>query len=383
MAKRMRGRVLGATCAVVSGLVSFAVRAEVPATSGAAHTRDISTAVPIAPGVNFVLAVHNSPKQNASNLEGLIQGDYEVVVSLGEVSEQGVTQIAHIDGFDAQGKHQRGSIPRQVTKRDLEGSREQVLGFYSDDPKVIAGTTALGPSLAITRDLRQAGKAEYSFRNFASQGKASGTLTLAKPARVEFPVLINGARTTLEAIHAIGHLEAGGRRRPFETYILDHPRYPITLRVAWGPPDGGFPFEPHFAREVVRIDHGRKISIAEAMEKDCRVEVPGLYFDFNLATLKPQSEGALQEIAKAFAQAPRRALRIEGHTDNIGTDRYNDDLSKRRAATVKQALVDDYDVSASMLTTMGYGESKPIETNETLAGRARNRRVELVCAQGK
>jgi flagellar motor protein MotB len=369
MAKRISGWVVAATCAMVTGETSA--------------TGDVSSTVPITPGVNFVLAVYNSPKQNASNLEGLIQGDYELVVSLGEVSAQGVTQIAHLDGYDAKGKHQRGSIPRQVTKHDLEGSRQQVLGFYSDDPKVIAGTTALGPSLAVTRDLREEGKAKYSFRNFASQGAASGTLTLAKPSRVEFPVLINGARTTLEAIHAIGHLEAGGRRRPFETYVLDHPRYPITLRVAWGPPDGSFPFEPHFAREVVRIDHGEKVSIAEAIEKDCRVEVPGLYFDFNLATLKPQSERALREIANAFAEAPRRALRIEGHTDNIGSDQYNDDLSKRRAAAVKNALVEDYDLSASMLSTAGYGESRPIETNETLAGRARNRRVELVCASAQ
>ena len=77
--------------------------------------------------------------------------------------------------------------------------------------------------------------------------------------------------------------------------------------------------------------------------------------------------------------AAKRRVTVEGHTDNIGSDRYNDDLSARRAATVKTALVRDHGVDEALLSTAGYGERQPIETNETLSGRARNRRVELVC----
>jgi outer membrane protein OmpA-like peptidoglycan-associated protein len=68
---------------------------------------------------------------------------------------------------------------------------------------------------------------------------------------------------------------------------------------------------------------------------------------------------------------------VSGHTDNVGGDPYNLDLSKRRAAAVKQALVTQYHVAPERLLTDGFGASRPVDTNDTLAGRARNRRVEL------
>jgi OOP family OmpA-OmpF porin len=135
------------------------------------------------------------------------------------------------------------------------------------------------------------------------------------------------------------------------------------------------------SRRLVRIDFPEKQSVlAQTLEKECRVEVPGIYFDFNRATIKPESEPALKEMAAALLAQPRRAIRIEGHTDNIGSDSYNDDLSLRRANAVKETLVRDFGVNESMLSTIGYGERRPLESNDTLAGRARNRRVELVCA---
>jgi OOP family OmpA-OmpF porin len=76
-------------------------------------------------------------------------------------------------------------------------------------------------------------------------------------------------------------------------------------------------------------------------------------------------------------QNPSWSLGVEGHTDNIGGDPYNLDLSRRRAAAVKQALVLQYKVDANRLDTSGYGASRPKDTNATLEGRARNRRVEL------
>ena len=75
---------------------------------------------------------------------------------------------------------------------------------------------------------------------------------------------------------------------------------------------------------------------------------------------------------------PSWKLRVEGNTDNIGTDAYNMELSMSRAAAVRQALVAQYRVSAPRLTTAGYGASRPKTTNDTLEGRAFNRRVELV-----
>jgi outer membrane protein OmpA-like peptidoglycan-associated protein len=74
---------------------------------------------------------------------------------------------------------------------------------------------------------------------------------------------------------------------------------------------------------------------------------------------------------------PDWKLTVEGHTDNIGGDPYNLDLSKRRAAAVKEALVTRFHIAPDRLANDGYGASRPVETNDTLEGRARNRRVEL------
>ena len=79
-----------------------------------------------------------------------------------------------------------------------------------------------------------------------------------------------------------------------------------------------------------------------------------------------------------MADHPAWALSVDGHTDNIGGDAYNLDLSKRRAAAVKQALVSRFKIADTRLATSGFGASRPKATNATLEGRAQNRRVELV-----
>ena len=103
----------------------------------------------------------------------------------------------------------------------------------------------------------------------------------------------------------------------------------------------------------------------------------GIYFDFNKDTIKPESEPVLKEIVQAMTDNPDWKLTVEGHTDNIGGDTYNLDLSKRRAAAVKEALVTRFHIAPDRLANDGYGASRPVETNDTLEGRARNRRVEL------
>lgn len=347
-------------------------------TSGTASGAAIET-LPIRAGVTLVLAVSNAPGQGPSEVPNMLQGDYEVVVELGPVDREGVTLTAYMEGVDASGIHHRGSIPRFVPRGDLAAAREQVIGFFTGDPRRLDGTTTLGPSLAMLQELRVQGRTEYVFRNSTQQPRVSGTLAVTSPSRVRFPVLINGRRTEVDALRARGQLTSNGATRPFETWLLDHPEQPVSLRIAWGKRGATHPFEPEFQREVVRIDWAEP-SIAESLQRQCRVELDGLYFDFNRATLKPESDPALRRIAQAIARSPQRALRLEGHTDSIGDEQYNDQLSRRRAGAVEAALVRDYQVPADVLSTTGYGERKPVEPNDTLAGRARNRRVELVCA---
>ena len=107
------------------------------------------------------------------------------------------------------------------------------------------------------------------------------------------------------------------------------------------------------------------------------MEIYGIYFDFNSATIKPDSEAVLRQISDILHKNPDWKLSVAGHTDNIGDASTNQGLSERRAAAVKNALVNEYKIAADRLTTRGYGASRPIESNSTVEGRARNRRVEL------
>jgi outer membrane protein OmpA-like peptidoglycan-associated protein len=115
-----------------------------------------------------------------------------------------------------------------------------------------------------------------------------------------------------------------------------------------------------------------------ALAKENRVEIFDIFFAFNSDEIRKESEPRLADIAQVLKQHPDWKLRVEGHTDSIAQDDYNLKLSQRRAAAVKAALVSRYGIEAARLTPEGLGETRPRAQNDTLAGRARNRRVELV-----
>jgi len=110
------------------------------------------------------------------------------------------------------------------------------------------------------------------------------------------------------------------------------------------------------------------------------IRLRGVNFDFDKDDIRPDAEPILDEAATLLADAlrdcPSNTVSVEGHTDSVGTDAYNQDLSERRARAVADYLT-GRGVSASQLASKGFGESTPIATNETSEGRALNRRVEL------
>jgi outer membrane protein OmpA-like peptidoglycan-associated protein len=108
-----------------------------------------------------------------------------------------------------------------------------------------------------------------------------------------------------------------------------------------------------------------------------KIVLRGVNFDFDKATLQPQGKPILDEAARILKENPSINVQVQGYTDGIGSVEYNLKLSDRRAATVKNYLVSQ-GVSASRLTTKGFGKSNPVATNDTADGRAQNRRVELV-----
>ncbi len=104
----------------------------------------------------------------------------------------------------------------------------------------------------------------------------------------------------------------------------------------------------------------------------------GIYFDVNKDVVKPESYGTLKEIANILNEVPDVKVRIVGHTDSDGADAANLDLSKRRAASVKNELVKSFGVKGDRLETDGMGESQPVAPNDTPANKALNRRVEFI-----
>jgi outer membrane protein OmpA-like peptidoglycan-associated protein len=107
------------------------------------------------------------------------------------------------------------------------------------------------------------------------------------------------------------------------------------------------------------------------------VQLNNIFFDLDKATLKPESYVELRRLARFLKQNPKVRIQLRGHTDSQGSKAYNKDLSERRAQAVKSYLVEEHEIDPARLAAKGFGESMPIATNETEAGRAQNRRTEF------
>jgi len=101
-----------------------------------------------------------------------------------------------------------------------------------------------------------------------------------------------------------------------------------------------------------------------------------IFFDFNKSTLRNESENEIHQLTKLLTDVPTMKIEISGHTDNRGSDEYNKNLSNQRAKAVYNRLIEK-GIDASRLTFIGYGEEKPIATNDTEEGRQLNRRTEF------
>lgn len=350
----------------------------------AASPEQTTSKAPLREGLTVVTAIHEPGR-----------GDFESIKQVDALTGERVHLVYHSEP-------RRGakiSSARSVLREDLKSARKYRNFFNSNEDKTYPGWTALGPSRAVLDDLARTGEAQFTFqvRGGSDRDALSGTLKRVGP--MKFPVLVNGNRVELDAVHAEGAF--GDYKAEF--YFLDDPVQPLTLHYrTYGtyPPElqarldelvkktgRALPTLSEHRLDVVKIEYppadkgGRDEpveNLEQKLEASGRAEVYGIYFDFGSATIKPESEPVIREIAALLAKNAGWKLSIEGHTDNIGGDVHNLNLSKQRAAAVRTVLVDLHSVAADRLTTAGYGASRPKESNDTLAGRARNRRVELV-----
>jgi outer membrane protein OmpA-like peptidoglycan-associated protein len=121
---------------------------------------------------------------------------------------------------------------------------------------------------------------------------------------------------------------------------------------------------------------------AQTTQTEITIRLPGsVLFDFDSDRIRPDAERTLTDVAEVLKAYGKRPMRIEGHTDSIASDDYNQKLSERRAHSVQAWLASRGGVQ-SALQTKGWGEAKPAATNDTPAGRQQNRRVEVIIEKG-
>jgi len=115
----------------------------------------------------------------------------------------------------------------------------------------------------------------------------------------------------------------------------------------------------------------------DGCEVEAVISLEGVHFGFNEATLTPEAMAILDKAAGLLDKQEKVVVEVAGHTDSVGSAEYNQKLSERRAIAVKDYL-ESKGIKATRLTAMGYGEAQPVASNDTDAGRAQNRRVELI-----
>lgn len=397
----------------------------------------LAQTVPLCPGLTIVTAVN----QRDGDYESIktIQAVTDTEVRLKYSVERLVT-----DRFSSKGPQLvTSTVPRTIRRADLQSATLYLQQFSEELPALVPETTAIGTSAAVLNALKTKGESKFGIFIAFSQTKPGidrgqhpnvydnqmvATITRASKASVMQPVILNDVPAMLPTVQATG--DFFGDKSEF--FFLDDPANPLTLKFRVG--IGGVPpltpdevklctvskgqYLPNCDRpnggdkDVLRVikitsrcggapppsgsgggagagGTGRGPAPggggAAALEQSLataggKADIYSIYFSFNSDAIREESEPTLKDIAEVLKRHPAWRLTVNGHTDNIGGDQPNLDLSRRRSAAVKDALVKRYGIAADRLTTSGFGRAQPKDTNDTLEGRAKNRRVELVRA---
>ncbi len=262
---------------------------------------------------------------------------------------------------------------RDILTRDRQSARTYVLGHSSRMPTVIPGSTSLGISSAVLQDLRSNGKTALTLIYSEKLDRIECNLT-ATALDIRVPMIVEDRIFDVPSIQARATCGSGNRTGTGQFVFANDVNNPIliesTLNFSWE----RRPRTVRVTRVVAGL--GLQAEMRHALDTLGTYDVYGLLFDFDSAKLRPETAQLIREIAIMFQQNPNWQIEIAGHTDSIGGADHNMRLSQRRAASVKQALIDN-GVAASRLQSVGHGMSKPKADNSTLAGRAINRRVEF------
>jgi outer membrane protein OmpA-like peptidoglycan-associated protein len=389
--------------------------------------------IPLCPGLTVVTAV----SQPGGDYESIKTVES---ISSTEVRLRYSAEMRNGDIFSSGPELKTVNFGRTMLVKDLQSATDYQQVYLEKSVEKIPGTTAIGTSTAVLQNLKSKGQSKFGFSNaypelvltadsskypnYYSYLQRGVLQRVAGPATIS--VIVNDVPMDLPVVHAQGTLV--GDKVDF--LFLDDPANPLTLvlRIGVGAIKPLTPEEVEFCAKTVKngivppsalhcdkpnggdrdtlsvvkiafrcqvpspagagggkgigqmpgFDAGSVSGLEKALANRQKVDVYSIYFSFNRDALRDESTATLKEIADILTRHPDWRLAVNGHTDGIGTDQYNLDLSKRRAAAVVKALVTRYHIDASRLKSAGFGKSQPKDSNDTLEGRARNRRVELM-----
>lgn len=323
--------------------------------------RQAAALVPLRPGLTLATAWHRSTEDD----------DVECLTQVRDVS---ASTLAATATCSMRTGTQGGS--RRTCRADLRAAYMYYTGA-GDDPDVLRGTTMFSLSQRAFRELKSTGRTRHRYVSL-SGGAIVGDLdgVLERGTSGTLATIVNDRVVDLPVIRATGTLRGTAMNKRAETRVtaavVDDERFPLVLDYALLDIGNGFSVRYN------KVSFPTGGALEQHLASEQRVDVYGIYFDFNSDRIRSESDPVLHEIADALQRHPEWKLSVEGHTDAVGGAAVNMDLSARRSEAVRAVLVDRFGVAAERLTARGFGATVPHDTNDTAEGRARNRRVELV-----
>ena len=343
--------------------------------SASGGAQESVSSLPLLPGLTLASTLHSpgGERENLVQVASADAGGVGYTWQLVEIRNTGDTIVSQAQ--------------RRVRMADLAAAPRLDPVFLPSDQEDRPGYTAFSISSAVYAALRDDGSAAYSVTSLETAGglfdmvttamaggalpqrvRYKGTLTRISPDPSAFPLLVDGRRVTVPALHLRGSFTNGGRRREYEFRVLADSVHPLLLQSVV---EGS-------VYQLVRVNAPIDESgLERELTGACRLELPGVYFGFNSADIDPASDRSLAALARVLAGHPGWTITVEGHTDSIGTAPANQELSTRRAQSVRARLAERHGLATGGWKAVGYGSNRPRESNATTEGRARNRRVEL------
>lgn len=305
------------------------------------------------PGMQFTTAFTNEFGKDAESLT-TIKSVTDDAVSIEYSSSRGV------------------SVRRELLVTDRREAAAYVLGYESEMPNVIPGTTSLGISTRVLSELRSRGSARLTL--VYSHKLAVIECELTRSSEVMMRIIVNDRIVDTQALHARARCGEDMRTAWGDFYFANDLQQPLLIESSLN-----FSWEKQSRTErITRVIDGRGVrpEMEQALRTKRQYDAYGLRFSFDSAELRPESAHLVREIAQMLRDNAEWKMQIAGHTDSAGGPDYNNGLSERRAEAVRLALV-EHGVEAWRLRSEGRGEDQPKADNDTLAGRAINRRVEF------